>query len=114
MSYYDYHFTVAVANDSDDPVIVPVTLPTGILRRIIIFFPPGCLNHVRVRIDHESVPIYPNNGYICGNDTYFDTRDLFFEFVFSGLTNFTINAWNDGVDTENPHSIDVYLAVEEF
>jgi len=74
VSYFDYHFTVAVANDSDNPVIVPVTLPTGILRRIIIFFPPGCLNHVRVRIDHESVPIYPNNGYICGNDTYFDTR----------------------------------------
>jgi len=82
-----------------------ISLPIGILRRVMINFPDGCNNRIRVNVLHGSVQIIPIDVGGLGK-TYHAFNDYTFDFdtflvIYPGATSFTIGGWNDsntGID----------------
>jgi len=125
LQIYDYHLTVPVAaHDWAARVYNPagtLVLPVGILRRVLLFFPPGLNNTVRAFIwqgVNQIIPVDPAGigaRYLTGDSYMWDMYDLFHPIV-AGATQFYIIAHNTsglGVDTvSSDHTIDIYFMVE--
>lgn len=66
--------TVTKGTTRDSPVETVAEVPLGIIERVIIFFPPGCLGYVKATLwiyEHQFLPENPD-GYITGDDYVFD------------------------------------------
>lgn len=108
--HYSYEVEVTPDDSVTDPVVYPIVLATGILRRVRIFFPYGCVNSVRCCLYDRSLQILPTNqdGYYALDgdsvdaDVYYnlDDNDHFLYLV----------AWSMGTDYD--HSLSVHLDVQ--
>ena len=81
----------------------------GVIFRVWITFPSGCVGLVKMRILHEGHPILPVNAdaFIRGNNFTFEIP-LFFE-ILDEPQQITIEAWNE--DDTYDHEIDVQLLI---
>lgn len=108
-----------VANSWANRVSILTPLPVGILRRVQITFPPGCLNYVRANIYKEGVQLFPINVSGVDGAHYFSWDDYIFDFntfqlLKSSPTDFDLYGWNDGTDVYYEHTIHAYYHVEEI
>ncbi len=122
---YDFHVTVPIAANSwANRIVTPITLPVGILRRILVFFPPGVNTTVRSNIYHGLTQLVPIDPVGAGLGTYYLTGDsymwdLFNSFVVINAAGvaFTLNSWNTaslGNIISSSHIIDYYFLVEQI
>jgi len=63
--HYAFPCAVAPANTSSNPLWSVFKLASGVVRRISIFFPPGCQGNVAARVYNSSTQVAPQNqdGY---------------------------------------------------
>lgn len=92
---HSYQLNVAVANTSINKALLPITLPLGIIKRVQIYFPDGCRQHVFATIAHSGAQWLPKNvgGAFVSNDKLLD-YEVYHE-VWSGSQDFVLSAWND-------------------
>lgn len=108
--HYSYEVEVTPSDVVTDPVVYPIVLATGILRRVRIFFPYGCSRAVRCSLWDRSIQILPTNqdgyysldGEVADADVYYslDDNDHYLYLV----------AW--AVDTAYNHTITIHLDVQ--
>ena len=108
--HYSYEVEVTPDDVVSDPVVYPIVLSTGILRRVRIFFPPGCSRTIRCTVWDRATQILPTNldGYysLDGDnvdaDVYYslDDNDHFLYLV----------AWTTG--SSYNHTLSVHLDVQ--
>jgi hypothetical protein len=120
VNVYDVSLNVPVAaNLWANRVTESRTLPIGILRRVQIAFPLGCLNYVRANIYQAGVQLFPINSTGVDGDHYFSWNDYIYDFdtfqiIDAASTIFDVYGWNDGTDIYYDHTIRVYFYVEEI
>ena len=89
-------------------------LPIGILRRIEIYFPYGCLYHLFATVHQGATLVVPNalspDIYVIGNDKLF-VFDMF-KYITPATVSYTISGWNDGTCNWN-HNINVNILIEK-
>ena len=108
--HYSYEVTIDPEDTATSPVVYPIVLATGILRRVRIFFPLGCSRTVRCSLWDRAIQILPTNqdGYYAldGNmvdaDVYYslDSNDHYLYLV----------AW--AVDSAYQHTLTIHLDVQ--
>ena len=60
--HYSYEAEVTPADTVDDPLVFPVTLTSGILKGLEVFFPSGCSRTVRIQLWNRGKQIAPSNA----------------------------------------------------
>jgi len=106
---YSYPFTVPANTPENDPYEVRMKVTTGILTRVMVYFPPGCALNVRLRIFYQEWQLAPVNrdGYLAGDGTLY-TWSEFIPIETEPLL-LTCRAWN--LDTKNSHAVLVGLVI---
>ena len=108
--HYSYEVEVTPSDVVTDPVVYPIVLATGILRRVRIFFPYGCSRTVRCSLWDRAIQILPTNqdgfysldGNTVDADVYYslDDNDHYLYLV----------AWS--VDSAYNHTLTIHLDVQ--
>ena len=96
---------------SANKLILPVKLSAGILRRVDIVFPPGCVRRVHVQVFHgvnQVLPLVPGTSYAEDGTRLELPEHRPFE---TGENLFYIVAWNDGCAYQ--HLITIMINVQE-
>ena len=108
--HYSYEVEVTPDDSVTDPVVYPIVLATGVLRRVRIFFPYGCSRTVRCSLWDRAIQILPTNhdgyysldGNVVDADVYYslDDNDHYLYLV----------AWS--VDSAYNHTLTIHLDVQ--
>lgn len=106
---YAYSLTIPVGRTASNPIEQRCKVSSGILSRIRITFPPGCLNLVQVVVLYQAHQIEPWNrdGALHSDDYTFDLTCQ--HEIIEPDTEVTLRGWND--DTAYPHTVDFVFDV---
>jgi len=106
---YAYSLTVPVGSTESAPVELRCKISAGILSRIRITFPPGCLNLVQVVVYYQAHQIEPwnRNAAFHSDDYTFDMECR--HTIIEPDTEVTLRGWSD--DDTYPHTIDFVFDV---
>jgi len=108
--HYSYEVEVTPTDTVVNPVVYPIILATGILRRVRIFFPLGCSKVIRCSLWDRALQLLPTNqdgfyaldGNVVDADVYhsLDDNDHYLYLV----------AWTTGSSYD--HTLSVHLDVQ--
>lgn len=106
---YAYSLTIPHTTPSTAPVEKRVKISAGILSRIMITFPPGCLNLAHVVVLYQAHQIEPWNrdGNLHSDDYTFDLACQ--HEIIEPDTEVTVRGWN--LDDTYPHTVDFVFDV---
>jgi hypothetical protein len=106
---YAYSLTIPVGYTASNLLEQRCKLSAGILSRILITFPPGCLNLVHVVVLYQAHQIEPWNrdGDLHSDDYTFDLACQ--HEIIEPDTEVTLRGWND--DTDYDHTVDFVFDV---
>jgi hypothetical protein len=93
----------------EDPAILKLSVPAGMIDLITVEFPSGCHDNPFVQILQSSNPVFPDeqNEGITGNDV---TLQIPMTYVLeSGKNELTLKGWSPG--SEKPHIIAIGISV---
>jgi hypothetical protein len=99
------------AHTSTNKLITEVKLSAGILRRVDIVFPPGCVRLVHVQVFHgvnQILPVIPGTSY--AEDSMHLELPEYIPFA-TGDNTFWIVTWNTGCSYK--HLVNIMLNVQE-
>lgn len=107
--FYDFTLTVPANTAKSAPASETMKLTTGIIHRVEIQFPSGCLGAVHVYLEHEGHQFLPSNpdgsfasdGYTIPIDEHYEIK--------SGLTDMWVRGWSDAEDYD--HTITVRVGI---
>ena len=100
--------TVTPGTTKTSPVEKEMKLSLGIIERVIIFFPPGCLGYVKatlVHYEHQFLPEDPE-AYIAGDDYVFD---LPMNKEIKDHPSVKVVAWNTAITYDHTITVGVFL-----
>ena len=103
------HVTIAANTTEANAVKTQFLVNQGVIYRVWVSFPPGCVGLVKLRIYHEGHPFLPvdKDAYIRGDD-YIFVYPVMYE--IKGVPELiTIEAWSD--DDTYSHTIDVQFLI---
>ena len=106
---YAYSLTIPAATPSSSPLEQRVKISAGVLSRILVTFPPGCVNLVHVVVYYQAHQVEPWNrdGDLHSDDYTFDLGCQ--HQVLEPDTELTLRGWSD--DDTWPHTIDFVFDV---
>ena len=107
--FYDFAITIPAGTAEASPVEQELDLTHGIIHRVEVQFPVGCMELAHLRLFHRRHQVWPTNidgsfasdGYIIAFDEHYD----FFEPPFD----LTAIGWND--DETYQHVITVRIGI---
>jgi len=103
------HLTIPANTSEAAPYKTQFLVNQGVIYRIWITFPGGCVGLVKLRILHQGHPILPveKDAYITGNNYTYE-YPLMEEIITSPET-LSIEAWNE--DDTYSHKIDIQILI---
>ena len=108
--FYDVSFTVPAGRALATPYEVDVKLCRGVIQRVEIGFPSGCVGMVHLRIRQALHQLWPNNpqgsfnanGYTIAFDDHLE--------LFNAPYILTLVGWSPG--TTYPHTLEVRFGIQ--
>jgi len=112
---YHFYLNVTPSNSESSLASLPFSLPSGIIRKISIEFPRGCLDHVFVRVCTADgigvIPDYLSTAHWITGDGYRFDFDVF-RFVTSETSSFKFEGYSITV-TSFDHIIVLTVSIEK-
>lgn len=107
--FYDYPITVPADTSKDAPHTEVLRVTHGVLHRVEIEFPAGCVGLVHLtitRFGHQLFPTNPSASFASDDHTI--TFDDYIE-IYTAPYNLRVDAWSEG--TTYDHTITVRLGI---
>lgn len=106
---YEFDIIVKADNTITNPKVEHLKLTAGIIHRYEVYFPPGCVNLVRVGINRGLHQVWPTNpdGRHKGDGVTLSYREHYD--LTKGPHIITIRAYS--IDCTEPHTITVRFAI---
>jgi len=106
---FSYPVTIPHNTPKDNPLIQRLTITRGVVRRIGIFFPFGCMGLVKCRIRYGDHPVFPANidGYVYSDNETIEAE--YFVYMNTPPYELVFEAYNE--DEVFDHTVNVRLNV---
>lgn len=107
--FYNEHITIPAGTAESEATQTTFKGTIGVISRVSIFFPPGCVGLVKVRIYQGGVQLYPtaNGQYFSGDGSGVNFLDNF-EILDDSIP-LRIETWNE--DDNNDHEVIVGVSI---
>lgn len=108
--FYKYSLEIPTTATEDDPEVLVISLPYGVIHHVEMYFPPGCEGEAKVKIIHNEFQLWPSNpGKWFAGDEF----PIKFNEDYRLPENFNLlklYGYND--DTKNIHTITFRIGVK--
>jgi hypothetical protein len=108
--FYKYELTIPKSTPENDPEMLEISLPFGIIHHVEIYFPPGCEGEAKAKIEHNELQIWPSNPkkWFAGDEFPIKfNEDYHLEEDFNILKLYGYNE-----DTINSHTVTFRIGVK--
>lgn len=107
--FYDYVLPIPAGTTKADPAETILYLTHGVIHRVEVEFPAGCVGQVSAAILHWQHQLYPLNpgGYFCSDD-HVIAFDDYFQLFYAP---YTLKAQGWAPDTTYAHNIKIRIGL---
>ena len=108
--FYDFPITLDADGDKLSPISTECVITHGIVKRVEVLFPRGCIGLVGIAIDKSAHQVWPNNSgsyFISDGETIAFNEDYP---VFDKPFMMIVRGYN--TDTLYPHTVHVRFLIE--
>lgn len=108
--HYSYEVTVEPTDVLSDPLVFPIVLASGRLRRVKIYFPVGCSRTIRCQLWDRAIQLLPTNAdgfYSLDGDTV--DASIYYDLDVNDNVLYLV-AWSIG--SSYSHTLSVHAEVQ--
>ena len=108
---FSYAVNVPAGTPANNPVKEDLEIKPGVIKRIEVFFPPGCAAKVNVQIFSGEYQLMPRNeGGVLKGDNYLAHDEPYYE-IYDEPAVLTFKGW--APNAKHNHEILVYIEVQK-